>query len=109
MFVFFLVLIAVQAYRAEQDDLKKQFQRALQALNKRDLMGDDHDFGASAEHRALFGGQSDAAALMQSSNDLILQATRDTLEMEDVASRVMQDLVEQRSALERFKVSRWVL
>lgn len=68
-------------------------------------MGDDYDFGSSsAEHRALFGGQSDAAALMESSNDLILQATRDTLEIEEVASRVMQDLVEQRSAMERFKV-----
>lgn len=76
----------------------------MQALNKRDLLGEEHDFGsASAEHRALFGGQSDAAALMESGNDIILQATRDTLEMEEVAGRVMEDLVSQRSALERFK------
>jgi hypothetical protein len=66
-------------------------------------MGDDHDFGVSAEHRALFGGQSDAHALMESGNDLILQATRDTIEMEDVAARVMEDLVVQRSVMERFK------
>ncbi len=100
------LLPRLKSYRSELDDLKKQFQRAQQALSKRDLLGpDEHDFGsASAEHRALFGGgRGDAAALMESGNDIILQARRDTLEMEDVAMGVMRDLTEQRSVMERFK------
>ncbi len=99
------MLPRLKAYRQELDDLKKQFQRAQQALNKRDLLGDDeHDFGkTSAEHRALFGAERDTMALMESGNDLILQATRETLEIEEVAMGVMQDLSEQRTVMERFK------
>jgi hypothetical protein len=100
------MLPRLKAYRQELDDLKKQFQRAQQALNKRDLLGDDeHDFSkTSAEHRALFGAERDTMALMESGNDIILQATRDTMEIEEVAMGVMQDLSEQRTAMERFKV-----
>ena len=100
------MLPRLKAYRAELEDLKNQFQKSQQALNKRLLLGEDeHDF--SAEHRALFNGgagSGDAALLIESSsNDIILQATRDAMEMEDVAARVLEDLSEQRTAMERFK------
>jgi hypothetical protein len=99
------MLPRLKEYRNELQDLRKQFERAQHSINPnaaRELLGDD-DFGTSNEHRALFGGQNETAALMESSNDLILQATRETLEIEDVAMQVMSDLSDQRSVMEKFK------
>ena len=89
----------LKTYRSELDEFKGSLQRSQHAINpnaQRDLLGgDEHDFGTSAEHRALFGGQNETQSLMSAGDDLILQATRDTLEIEETAMQVMQDLSDQ--------------
>lgn len=97
----------LKAYRTQLDELKRSMQRSQHAINpnaQRELFGrGEHDFDDSVEHRALFGGQNEAQSLMASSNDMILQATRDTLEIEETAMQVMQDLSDQRSVMEKFQ------
>ena len=102
------MLTKLKTYRAALEDYQKMLQQAIHAVNpnaQQELFGDSHDFGGTgAEHRALFGaGQSEAQAIMEASNDLILQATRDTLEIEETAMHVMEDLSDQRSTMEKFR------